>query len=167
MERSFGWLLEEIHVTWAHLKKKRTRLRLYTKSLEESIIQTVEMASPAIVTASELDQDGAKIFKMASRSSRLKRNPRNFIEAMASRILPTIDQADRGKLRDKNAKESWALLGDLTLVDNESWNDPRDFAKPVKAISLPQDVSSTSDRRLIELENQVQRLMEACWDLLI
>ncbi|GJU34043.1 MAK10-like protein [Tanacetum coccineum] len=37
----------------------------------------------------------------------------------------------------------------------------RDFAKPVKAISLPHDVSSTSDRRLIELENQVQRLMEA------
>ncbi|GJW06221.1 MAK10-like protein [Tanacetum coccineum] len=36
-----------------------------------------------------------------------------------------------------------------------------DFAKPVKAISLPQDVRSTFDRRLIELENQVQRLMEA------
>ncbi|GJV78595.1 hypothetical protein Tco_1514465 [Tanacetum coccineum] len=35
-----------------------------------------------------------------------------------------------------------------------------DFAKPVKAISLPQDVPSTSDRHLIELENQVQRLME-------
>ncbi|GJT55782.1 MAK10-like protein [Tanacetum coccineum] len=50
---------------------------------------------------------------------------------------------------------------DLTLYDNESWNDPRDFAKPVKAISLPQDVPSTSDRRLIELENQVQCLMEA------
>nr|GEX44742.1 retrotransposon Orf1 [Tanacetum cinerariifolium] len=29
------------------------------------------------------------------------------------------------------------------------------------AISLPQDVLSTSDRRLIDLENQVQRLMEA------
>nr|GEV16752.1 reverse transcriptase domain-containing protein [Tanacetum cinerariifolium] len=36
----------------------------------------------------------------------------------------------------------------------------RDFAKSVKAISLPQDVLSTYDRRLIELENQVQRLME-------
>ncbi|GKB75720.1 hypothetical protein Tco_0942615 [Tanacetum coccineum] len=58
-------------------------------------------------------------------------------------------------------EESWALLEDLALYDNESWNDPRDFAKPVKAISLPQDVPSTSDRRLIELENQVQRLMEA------
>ncbi|GJX58489.1 MAK10-like protein [Tanacetum coccineum] len=73
----------------------------------------------------------------------------------------TIDQSAGGKLRDRNAKESWALLEDLALYDNESWNDPRDFAKLVKAISLPQDVPSTSDRRLIELENQVQRLMEA------
>ncbi|GKE10998.1 hypothetical protein Tco_1414549 [Tanacetum coccineum] len=56
----------------------------------------------------------------------------------------------------------YLVLGVLhTLYDNESWNDPRDFAKLVKAISLPQDFSSTSDRRLIELENQVQRLMEA------
>ncbi|GKA37148.1 hypothetical protein Tco_0723713, partial [Tanacetum coccineum] len=50
---------------------------------------------------------------------------------------------------------------DLALYDNESWNDPRNFAKSVKAISLPQDVPSTSDYRLIELENQVQCLMEA------
>ncbi|GKE77791.1 hypothetical protein Tco_1543911, partial [Tanacetum coccineum] len=73
----------------------------------------------------------------------------------------TIDQSGGGKLRDRNAEESWALVEDLALYDNESWNDPRDFAKPVKAISLPQDVPSTSDRRLIELKNQVQRLMEA------
>ncbi|GJX43705.1 hypothetical protein Tco_0260381 [Tanacetum coccineum] len=73
----------------------------------------------------------------------------------------TIDQLPGGKLRDQNSEESWALLEDLALYDNESWNDPRDFAKPVKAIALPQDVPSTSDRRLIELENQVQRLMEA------
>ncbi|GJZ05453.1 hypothetical protein Tco_0538728 [Tanacetum coccineum] len=50
---------------------------------------------------------------------------------------------------------------DLVLYNNESWNDPSDFAKPVKVITLPQDVPSTSDRHLIELENQVQRLMEA------
>nr|GEV62129.1 MAK10-like protein [Tanacetum cinerariifolium] len=36
-----------------------------------------------------------------------------------------------------------------------------DFAKPVKEISLPQDVPSISNRRLIELEYQVQCLMEA------
>nr|GEW81220.1 MAK10-like protein [Tanacetum cinerariifolium] len=66
-----------------------------------------------------------------------------------------------GKLHDRNAEDSWALLEDLSLYDNESWNDPRDFANPVNAISLSQDLSSTSDRRLIELENQVQCLMEA------
>ncbi|GKA71019.1 hypothetical protein Tco_0777158 [Tanacetum coccineum] len=73
----------------------------------------------------------------------------------------TIDQAAGGKLRDKNDEESWALLEDLALYDNESWNEPRDFAKLVKAISMPHDVPSASDRRLIELENQVQRMMEA------
>nr|GEV22646.1 zinc finger, CCHC-type [Tanacetum cinerariifolium] len=66
----------------------------------------------------------------------------------------TIDQLASGKLRDRNAKEPCALLEDLALYDNESWNDPRDFAKLVKAITLPQDVLSTSDRRLIKLENQ-------------
>nr|GEV67003.1 outer membrane protein porin [Tanacetum cinerariifolium] len=60
-----------------------------------------------------------------------------------------------------NTKESWALIKDLALYNNKSWNDPRDFAKPVKAISLPRDVPNASDRHLIELENQVQHLMEA------
>ncbi|GJU14517.1 hypothetical protein Tco_1142483 [Tanacetum coccineum] len=49
----------------------------------------------------------------------------------------------------------------IELLVRNNVNDPRDFAKPVKAITLPQDVPSTFDRRLIELENQVQRLMEA------
>nr|GEW96539.1 hypothetical protein [Tanacetum cinerariifolium] len=66
----------------------------------------------------------------------------------------TIDQSAGGKLHDRNAEESWALLKDLVLYDNKSWNDPRDFAKSVKEISLPQDVPSRSDCRLIELENQ-------------
>ncbi|GJZ66612.1 reverse transcriptase domain-containing protein [Tanacetum coccineum] len=47
------------------------------------------------------------------------------------------------------------------LYPKHGLNDPRDFAKPVKAIALPQDVPSTSDCCLIELETQVQRLMEA------
>ncbi|GJX94485.1 hypothetical protein Tco_0349071 [Tanacetum coccineum] len=73
-----------------------------------------------------------------------------------------MNQSAGGKLRDLNAEESWELLEELALYDNESWNDPRDFAKPVKVITLPQDVLSTSDHCPIELENQVQRLMEAC-----
>nr|GEX11232.1 MAK10-like protein [Tanacetum cinerariifolium] len=76
-------------------------------------------------------------------------------------IRRTIDQSTGDKLRDRNAKESQELLEDLALYDNESWNNPKNFAKPVKAISLPQDVPSTSDCHLIELKNQVQCLMEA------
>ncbi|GJY05972.1 hypothetical protein Tco_0371912 [Tanacetum coccineum] len=70
---------------------------------------------------------------------------RPFINPITRR---TIDQSASGKLLDLNAEESWALLEDLTLYDNKSWNDPKDFAKPVKAIALPQDVPNTSDRRL-------------------
>ncbi|GJS03565.1 hypothetical protein Tco_0320073 [Tanacetum coccineum] len=33
---ALGWLLEETHMNWAHFEKKRTRLRLYTKSDEEN-----------------------------------------------------------------------------------------------------------------------------------
>ncbi|GJR44539.1 hypothetical protein Tco_1312642 [Tanacetum coccineum] len=85
----------------------------------------------------------------------------NVVPLRSDTIRRTIDQSAGGKLRDKNVKESLELLEDLALYDNESWNDLRDFARPVKEISLPQDVPSTFDRRLIEFENQVQRLMEA------
>ncbi|GKD64445.1 hypothetical protein Tco_1306553 [Tanacetum coccineum] len=90
----------------------------------------------------------------------------NWIERLPAGSISTwedltLDPSADGKLRDRNAKESWALLEDLALYENESWNDPRDYAKPVRAISLPQDFLSTPDHRLIELENQVQRLMEA------
>ncbi|GJW05235.1 hypothetical protein Tco_1564091 [Tanacetum coccineum] len=59
---ALGWLLEEIHVTLVHLEKKRTRLRLYTKSLKKLCIQSVETASrvssddvrPFEVTASKI-----------------------------------------------------------------------------------------------------------------
>ncbi|GKC34533.1 hypothetical protein Tco_1046917 [Tanacetum coccineum] len=85
----------------------------------------------------------------------------NVVPLRSDTVRRTIDQSVGGKLRDRNAEESWALLEDLSLYDNESWNDPRDFTKPDKAITLPQDVPSTSDRHLIELENQVQRLILA------
>ncbi|GJV53330.1 MAK10-like protein [Tanacetum coccineum] len=66
----------------------------------------------------------------------------------------------RGRLKEDLESSTWRRRWDFKATPSH-WNDPRDFAKPVKAISLPQDVPSTSDRRFIELENQVQRLMEA------
>nr|GEX35896.1 MAK10-like protein [Tanacetum cinerariifolium] len=68
---------------------------------------------------------------------------------------------DNGTQTLLETPKNLGLLEDLALYDNENWNDPRDFTKLVKAISLPQDVPSTSVCRLIELKNQVQHLMEA------
>nr|GEV49202.1 MAK10-like protein [Tanacetum cinerariifolium] len=153
---ALGWHLEEMHVTWAHLEKKRTRLRLYTKSFEETV--HTEREDGVVITKESLSEAWTRFKDL------LKKVPRHGIDIWIQvqifydHVNPvtrrTIDQLAGGKLRDKNAKESRALLDDLALYVNESWNDPRDFAKPVKAISLPQDVPSTSDRHLIELESQ-------------
>nr|GEX62862.1 CAAX amino terminal protease [Tanacetum cinerariifolium] len=50
--QALGWHLEEIHVTWAHLKKKQTRLRLYTIYLQELCLQIMETALQTSSTAS-------------------------------------------------------------------------------------------------------------------
>ncbi|GJV53768.1 MAK10-like protein [Tanacetum coccineum] len=132
--------------------RERTRLRLFQFSLRDQASNWLErLPAGSISTWEDLTTRFLAQFFPPGRTAKL----RNDI------LIRTIDQSTCGTLRDLNAEESWALLEDLTLYDNESWNDPRDFAKPVKAIALPQDVPSTSDRRLIELKNQVQLLMEA------
>ncbi|GJZ92218.1 hypothetical protein Tco_0664283 [Tanacetum coccineum] len=134
----------------------------YLKHLKESVETLLEIVEEAKVRIYQKSQENRQ--KGQTRTQERKSEQEPGIQSQnqkKSSLQRTIDQAAGGKLRDKNAEESWALLKDLALYDNESWNDPRDFAKPIKAISLPQDVPNTSDLRLIELENQVQRLMEA------
>ncbi|GKC17863.1 hypothetical protein Tco_1014645 [Tanacetum coccineum] len=95
------------------------------------------------------------------------KTPQRYLDVLITsrrislKSIRTIDQSAGGKLHDRNTEESWSLLEELALYDNKSWNDPMDFAKLVKAISLPHNVPSTFDLRLINLENQVQRLIEA------
>ncbi|GKF04582.1 hypothetical protein Tco_0035250, partial [Tanacetum coccineum] len=111
-----------------------------------------------LVDSLDLDSKNRERMRLCLFQFSLRDQASNWLEHLQQR---NINQSAGGKLRDRNAEESWALLDGIALYDNESWNDPRDLAKLVKAISLPQDVPNTSDRRLIELENQVQRLMEA------
>ncbi|GJX77124.1 hypothetical protein Tco_0323935 [Tanacetum coccineum] len=70
----------------------------------------------------------------------------------------TIDQSAGGKLHDRNAEESGHYREEPRLYDNESWNDPRDFAKPVKAISLPQDVPTYSSEQDTSLNVEIFRV---------
>nr|GEU89498.1 MAK10-like protein [Tanacetum cinerariifolium] len=78
--------------------------------------------------------EGNNVVPLRFDTIRLVQNRCSFYElCLATRR--TIDQLADSKLHNRNAKESWALLEDIALYDNEIWNDPRDFAKPVKAIS--------------------------------
>ncbi|GJV73053.1 MAK10-like protein [Tanacetum coccineum] len=139
---------------------ERQRLRLFQFSLRDQASNWVErLPGGFISTWEDLATRFLAQFFPPGRTAKL----RNDILMFQQHHGESVSEAwtPGGKLCDLNAKESWALLEDLALYNNESWNDPRDFAKPVKAIGLPQDVLSTSDRRLIELKNQVQRLMKA------
>ncbi|GKA14884.1 hypothetical protein Tco_0694530, partial [Tanacetum coccineum] len=62
---------------------------------------------------------------------------RNTIELLIGNNMCEIDHAAAGKLRDKNADESWEIIKNLAFYDHEGWNDAKEFVKPVKAISTP------------------------------
>nr|GEU30948.1 zinc finger, CCHC-type [Tanacetum cinerariifolium] len=81
------WLLEKIHVTWAHLEKKQTRPQILHQSLLKKFVQCLKTAPQFLATTSGYARDGVRIPMMASESSRLKRNPRRFEEATASEFL--------------------------------------------------------------------------------
>ncbi|GJU48665.1 reverse transcriptase domain-containing protein [Tanacetum coccineum] len=70
--QAFGMLLEDIHVTWAHLEKKRRRLELYTKVVEEKSSQWLETALEILVTPSGLQSESVRNLVTASGSNRLK-----------------------------------------------------------------------------------------------
>ncbi|GJR28916.1 protein kinase-like domain, concanavalin A-like lectin/glucanase domain protein [Tanacetum coccineum] len=119
--------------------RERTRLRLFQFSLRDQARNWLEcLPAGSITTWEDLTTHFLAQFFPPGRTAKLRNDILMF---------------------QQHQRES--LSKDLAIYNNESWNDPSDFAKPVKAISLPQDVPSTSDRRLIELDNQVQRLMEA------
>ncbi|GJR66601.1 MAK10-like protein [Tanacetum coccineum] len=155
--------------------RERTRLRLFQFSLRDQASNWLErLPAGSITTWEDLTTRFLAQFFPRGRTAKLRNDILMFqqhhgesLSEAWTRFKNLIQKVPHHgidlwlQLRDLNAKESWALLEDLALYDNEGWNDLRDLAKPMKAITLPQDVPSTSDRRLIELQNEVQRLMEA------
>ncbi|GKA68652.1 zinc finger, CCHC-type containing protein [Tanacetum coccineum] len=71
-----------------------------------------------------------------------------------------IDCTAGDKLRTKNTDESWEIIEYLALYDHEGWDETKEFVKLVKAISTPQGVSKTPDRRLLKLEDQINLLLK-------
>nr|GEV21700.1 MAK10-like protein [Tanacetum cinerariifolium] len=85
---------------------------------------------------------------------------RNTFELPVGNNVCEIDRVADGKLRDKNADESWEIIENLALYDHEGWNDSNEFLKPIKDISTPLSTSKTPDQRLLELEDQINFLLK-------
>ncbi|GJU37900.1 MAK10-like protein [Tanacetum coccineum] len=131
--------------------KERTRMYLFQFSLRDQACNWLErLPAGSISTWEDLTTRFLAQFFPPGRTAKLCNNILMFYQHQRESL-----------------SEAWTRFNDLLQkvphhgIDLWLQNDPRDFAKPVKAISLPQDVPSTFDRRLIELENQVQCLMEA------
>ncbi|GJV79627.1 MAK10-like protein [Tanacetum coccineum] len=141
--------------------RERTRLRLFQFSLRDQASNWLErLPAGSITTWEDLTTRFLAQFFPPGRTAKLRNDILMFQQHHGESLSEAWTRfKDLLQKVPHHGIDLW--LQDLALYDNESWNDPRDFAKPVKAIALPQDVPSTSDRRLIELENQVQRLMEA------
>ncbi|GJS75952.1 hypothetical protein Tco_0725833 [Tanacetum coccineum] len=113
--------------------RERTRLHLFQFSLRDQASNWLERLSTGSITHMEdLNTREISIQKHGRRFKDLQHKvPHHSIRPcalMSQSLLTTCnpvtrrtsDQSVGGKLRDKNAKESWALLEDLALYDNES-----------------------------------------------
>ncbi|GJS74275.1 MAK10-like protein [Tanacetum coccineum] len=141
--------------------RERTCLRLFQFSLRDQASNWLERLPAGSITAWEdLTTRFLAEFFLPGRTVKLCNDIRMFQQHHEESLSEAWTHfKDLLQKVPHHGIDLW--LQDLSLYDNDSWNDPRDFAKPVKAITLPQDVPSTSDCHLIELENQVQCLMEA------
>ncbi|GKF39928.1 zinc finger, CCHC-type containing protein, partial [Tanacetum coccineum] len=83
-----------------------------------------------------------------------------FYDHVSFHLKCEIDRAGGGKLRNKNTDESWEIIENLALYDHEGWDETNDFVIPVKAISAPHGTLKTPDRRLLELEDQINFLLK-------
>ncbi|GKA00858.1 hypothetical protein Tco_0673523 [Tanacetum coccineum] len=106
-----------------------------------------------------LDLDGANREEQRMRIDRWLQI-QIFYDHVSFHLKCEIDRAAGGKLRDKNADESWEIIENLALYDHEGWNDSKNFVKPIKAVSIPQSTSKTPDRRLLELEDHINFLLK-------
>ncbi|GJX72040.1 zinc finger, CCHC-type containing protein [Tanacetum coccineum] len=83
-----------------------------------------------------------------------------FYDHVSFPLKCEIDHAAGSKLSDKNAVESLEIIKNLALYDHEGWNDSKDSIKPIKAIVVSPNASTTPDWQIFELEDQINFLLK-------
>ncbi|GJS29302.1 hypothetical protein Tco_0489922 [Tanacetum coccineum] len=126
----------------------------YSKPIHEGYRNTIELivgnnVAPLRSDTIRLVQNGCSFHGLQSE------DPNQHLKD----FLKLVDSVDLD-LHDKNADDSWEIIENLSLYDHEGWNDSKDFVKPVKAISTSQNTLKDHDRRLLELEDQINFLLK-------
>ncbi|GKB00920.1 MAK10-like protein [Tanacetum coccineum] len=160
--------------------RERKRLRLFQFSLHDQASNWLErLPAGSISTWEDLTTRFLAQFFPPGRTAKLcndilmfQQHQGESLSEAWTRFKDLLQKSAGGKLRDRIAEESWELLEDLALYDNKSWNDPRYFAKPVKAISLPQDVPNARlskfeadfKQQQSEMTNKIDTVLKAITD---
>ncbi|GJT02634.1 zinc finger, CCHC-type containing protein [Tanacetum coccineum] len=154
--------------------RERTRLRLFQFSLRDQASNWLErLPAGSISTWEDLTTRFLAQFFPPGRTAKLRNDILMFQQHHGESLSEAwtcfkdllqkceIDRAAGGKLRNKNTDESWEIIENLALYDHEGWDETKEFVKPVKAISTPQGVPKTPERRLLELEDQINFLLKS------
>ncbi|GJZ51236.1 MAK10-like protein [Tanacetum coccineum] len=144
----------------------------YSKPIQEGYKNTIELpignnVVPRRSDTIRLAQNGCSFHGL--RSEDPNQHLKDFLKLVDSldldgenkeRTRLQIGRVADGKLRNKNTDESWEIIENLALYDHEGWDETKEFFKSVKDISTPQGISKTRNRRLLELEDQINFLLK-------
>nr|GEU32199.1 reverse transcriptase domain-containing protein [Tanacetum cinerariifolium] len=129
MVLALGWHLEKIHMTWAHLEKKQTRLLTYTKSLKESCLQCVETASQPRTLLKVL---------LLAHGSPLRTKGRNDLREKESKALKLIKASNN---RKRKAYESIRAIAYMKICKTQGEDNVQ--ASPNYKAKIKTQTSST------------------------
>ncbi|GJU91941.1 MAK10-like protein [Tanacetum coccineum] len=151
--------------------REKTRLRLFQFSLHDQASNWLKhLQTGSISTWEDLTTRFLAQFFPPGRSDLLQKVPHHginhwlqiqiFYDHVSFHLKCEIDRAAGCKVPDKNTNESWEIIENLALYNHEGWNDSKDSIKPVNAISVSLNASKMPDRRLLELEDQINFLLK-------
>ncbi|GKD05431.1 hypothetical protein Tco_1180405 [Tanacetum coccineum] len=118
-----GWHLEEIHVTWTHLEKKRTRLRTYTK-IHQEVLFTECGDGIRSTKRHHHDLSGDGVWILATPSQRMDLSQKDKNKANSDKTeyrngMSTENQSQR-RLRMNGLEAVWIEGARL-----KAWDAPR------------------------------------------
>nr|GEU32561.1 hypothetical protein [Tanacetum cinerariifolium] len=138
---ALGWHLEEIHMTWAHLEKKRTRLRTCTK-IHQEVLFPERRDGVTCINRCHHDLSGGSVWKLATASqcSRFKVDlePSTWRRRQEHKATPSRDLAVLSSDLSDYSGDLTRSLGDLSYLSRDLTSD--DIYSTVDACSTAREM---------------------------